>query len=198
MALVRHIGKAASRILTSTVHSSKRTLFPEIERRAELLKLRDVDLPRKDPDFFRVISKSAFAKRFSMELIEIPEVTGKYFAEKESLRRYAIILPLQAGNKDDVIPIPFILDTGAPDFMYFCRTAVKRLDAVNSIKEVTTGRFAYQVIGRLLGPGERFLDHPFASSLPTDYEIYKPYDPRLNLLGIKGMVQLGIRLCIQK
>ena len=197
MALVSHIGKTASRILKSTFHSSKRMIFPEMERRAELL-LRDVDLPRKDPDFFRVVSKSAFAKRFSMELIEIQEVTGKYYAEEESLRRYAIVLPLQTGSRDDVIPIPFILDTGAPDFMYFCRTAVKKLAALNSIKEVTTGRFSHQVIGRLLGPRERFLDHPFACSLPTEYETFEPHDPRLNLLGIKGMVQLGIRLCIQK
>lgn len=198
MALVSHIGKTASRILKSTFHSSKRMIFPEMERIAELL-LRDVDLPRKDPDFFRVVSKSTFAKRFSTDLIEIQEVTGKY-AEEESLRRYAIVLPLQvqAGSGDDVIPIPFILDTGAPDFIYICRTAVNRLAALNSIKEVTTSRFSHQVIGRLLGPGERFLDHPFACSLPSQYEIIEPHDPRLNLLGIKGMVQLGIRLCIQK
>ena len=84
-----------------------------------------IEISSKDPDFFRVISKSAFDKRFSMELIEIQEITGNYHDEKESLRRYAIVLPLQAGRSDDVIPIPFILDTGAPDFMYFCRTAVK-------------------------------------------------------------------------
>ena len=119
-----------------------------------------------------------------MELIDIQEVTGKYYAEKESLRRYAIVLPLQAGSRDDVIPIPFILDTGAPDFMYFCRTAVKRLAAVNSIKEITTGRFSHRVIGRLIGPGGRFLDHPFHStcSLPPDCETFEPHDPRLNLL----------------
>ena len=193
------VGKTASRILArlSTVHTSKRTFFPDIERKAELF-LRDVDLPRKDPDFFRVISKSVFANRFSSELIEIQEVSGKY-TEQESLRRYAIVLPLQTGKaENEVIPIPFILDTGAPDYMYFCRSAVKRLVGLSSIKQVTASRYSYQVIGRLLGPGGKFLDHPFACSLPHDYEIFEPHDPRLNLLGIKGMVQLGIRLCIQK
>ena len=38
-----------------------------------------------------------------------------------------LFLPLEEGSEDEVIPIPFILDTGAPNFMYFCRTAVKKV-----------------------------------------------------------------------
>ena len=43
-----------------------------------------------------------------MKLIEIVEVhvgpPGNY--NKQEIRRYAVILPLQTGYKDDVIPIP--------------------------------------------------------------------------------------------
>ena len=177
MAQVSRLGKTVlQRTLTYTFQTTKRKIFSEVDTWTTELLLRDVDLPRKDPDFFRTITKAAFFKRFSIKLIEISEVPANA-TEEEGLRRYAVILPLQTGYKDDVIPLPFILDTGAPDYMYLCRAAVKRLVALNSIKEITTSRFSYQVIGRLLGAGKKFIDHPFASSLPVYYEIHKPHDP---------------------
>ena len=82
--------------------------------------------------------------------------------------------------------------------MYLCQAAVTKLIALDSIKDLTASRYFYQVIGRLLGTGESILDHPFALSLTLHYEIFEPLDPRLNVLGIKGMMRLGIRLCIMK
>ena len=121
-----------------------------------------------------------------MKLININEV------REDEARRVGIVLPLLTGYRDDVIPIPLVLDTSAPDYVYLCRSAVKKLSDLNSIEEVTTGRYSYRLIGRLLGTGERYMEHPLALSLPFDFEKYQPDDSRLNLLGLKGAIQLGI------
>ena len=189
MALVsRRLGKTVLRTLPYLLQTTKRGIISEIDPRIELL-LRDVDLPYKDPNFFRSIAKTAFFERFPIKLIEIPEIGLP--GNNVEIRRCAVILPLETGCKDYVIPIPFILDTGAPDYLYLCWTAVKELVPLNCIEQITA---SYQLIGRLLGTGQNFIDHPLVSSLPTYYKVNEPDDPRLNILGIKGMMQLGMRI----
>ena len=57
---------------------------------------------------------------------------------------------LLTGYKDEVIPIPFILNTSAPDYLYLIvPNGCEKLTTLNSIKEITTSRFSYEVIGRL-------------------------------------------------
>ena len=164
--------------------TTNRMIFSSANNK-DMLLLRDVDLLRKDPLFFRTITKGSFFERFSVKLIKINEVGN------DKARRVGIVLPLLTGYKDDVIPIPLVLYTGAPDYVYLCRSAVKKLSDLNSIEEVS-GQYSYKLIGRLLGTGERYMEHPLASSLPFDFEKYQPDDSRLNLLGLKGAIELGI------
>ena len=150
----------------------------------DMLLLRDVDLLHNDPLFFGTMTKGSFFERYSVKLIKINEVG------KDQARRVGIVLPLLTGNKDDIIPIPLVLDTGAPDYMYLCRSAMKKLSYLNSIEEVS-GQYSYKLIGRLLGTGERYMEHPLASSLPFDFKKYQPDDSH-KLLGLKGAMELDI------
>ena len=52
-----------------------------------------------------------------------------------------------------MIPVPFTLDTGAPAYMYLCTTAIRHLDALGVIKEVS-GHYLYQLMIDLLGPNK--------------------------------------------
>ncbi len=151
----------------------------------DMLLLRDIDLLHKDPRFFRTITKDSFFERFSVKLIRINQVGS------DQVRRLGIVLPLLTGYKDDVIPIPFVLDTGAPDYVYLCKTAMKKLSDLDSIEGIT-GLYSYRLIGRLLGAGERYIENPFVSLLPYQFERYEPDDSRLNLLGLNGAIELGM------
>ena len=61
-----------------------------------------------------------------------------------------MVLPLVVGIQ--MIPIPD-LSTGALAHMYLCTTAIRHLDALSVIKEVS-GRCLYQLMVDLLGPND--------------------------------------------
>ena len=88
------------------------------------------------------------------------------------------------------IPIPFILNTGAPGFIYLCSAAVHHLERLDAIKE-TTGVYPYQLLGTF-GPGSKSVHHPYIDVMPRIYEERAPDDVRINLLGIKAMKHFGL------
>ena len=100
-------------------------------------------------------------------------------------RRYTVVLPLLI-EKNQAIPIPFILDTGAPEFAYMCSAAVRQLEQLNAIRDVTGLLWPYQLLGTL-GPEQYKVHDPFVDVLPIRYEERIPGDVRANLLGIKAI-----------
>ena len=153
--------------------------------------MREVDLPPRDPKFLTYIPKSQFPKLYSMDVIPINDVEEESRGKQPSvpnIRRYAIVLPLFTDSQ--AIPIPFILDTGAPEFIYLCSAAVHHLDRLEAIKE-TTGLYPYQLLGTF-GPEDQGVHMPFVDAMPKLYEERAPDDVRLNLLGIKAMKHFGL------
>lgn len=149
--------------------------------------LQDIDLPRVDPDYLQVISKVRFFEKFG----ECPLLQRVFSPPGKTLRRISVVLPLHLNNGQDVIPIPFIIDTGAPDCMYLGTGAVTRLRDENVIAEVS-GLHAFLLRGNLRR-GELFIENPPASLLPLHYEeLSIRGDPRLNLLGLSGIELLEV------
>lgn len=95
--------------------------------------MQDNDLPRVDPDYLQVITKVRFFEKFR----ECPPLQRVFSPPGKILRRIAVVLPLHLSNGKDIIPIPFIIDTGAPNCMYLGTGAVTRLRDENVIVEVS-------------------------------------------------------------
>ena len=130
-----------------------------------------------------------------MDVIPINDRKEESQGEQPNLpmiRRYAIVLPLFTASQ--AIPIPFILDTGAPGFVYLCSAAVHHLERLEAIKELT-GVYPYQLLGSF-GPEDSKVDHPYVDVMPHECEEFTPDDVRLNLLGIKAMKHFGLFLKI--
>jgi hypothetical protein len=148
--------------------------------------LQEIDLPKPDPDFLRVVSKQHFTKKFG----EKQPLLKIYSPVVKSIRRVVMTLPLHVKG-DNIIPIPFIIDTGAPHFAYFGTGAVMRLRDAMAIVE-TVGSHPFRLQGRLCR-GNLCVENPPVSSLPLQYEeVAVRGDPRLNLLGLPALELLKI------
>ena len=174
---------STSRLLR--IKYARKLIIASDEKDLRLLLL-DADVPPRHPDYLRRISKAKYDAQFSKKVIKIyePQEKSSKGITRPSLRRYAIILPLTVGPSQ-VIPIPFILDTGAPEFIYLCTSAMLALTEVGALTQTTQRGYNYQLNGSLQCPGDIELYNPMANALPCTYEKTNPHDIRLNLLGIK-------------
>ena len=111
------------------------------------------------------------------------------------MRQIATVLPLHASDTG-VVPIPFIVDTGAPKVMYLGSGSVAKLKELKLIKDVTAGVHIYHLLGTLFNQEEMAsLDQPYVSALPIHFvEASIRGDPRINLLGLPGIRLLKVRL----
>ena len=148
--------------------------------------LQEIDLPKPDPDFLRVVSKQHFIKKFG----EKQPLLKVYSPVEKSLRRVVMIFPLHV-KEDNIIPIPFIIDTGAPHFAYLGTGAVLMLrDAMAIVENV--GSHPFRLQGRLCR-GNLCIQNPPVSLLPLHYEeLAVRGDPRLNLLGLPALELLNV------
>lgn len=146
--------------------------------------LTNLDLPDKHEDYFQAIPLHQYKNNFSMNM--------KLIVRNGRIRRLAVVLPLLLDDEPDkVIPIPFIVDTGAPEFLYLCSTAVDRLKEQNGIEESKDPAYSYELCGDLLGPRNTSVRSPKASILPHHHEKPIPGDPRANLIGLAGIIHFG-------
>ena len=189
------LGRLATFTRIMTIKFQSRGLLTGLERGERDLLLREVDLPPRDPNFLTYMPKRRFINCYSMDIIPISdrkeESQGKQ-PNIPNIRRYAIVLPLFTALQ--AIPIPFILDSGAPEFIYLCSAAVRHLERLEAIKE-TTGVYPYQLLGTF-GPEDQGVHQPFVDVIPRLCEEHAPDDVRLNLLGIKAMKHFGLFLKI--
>ena len=119
---VSHLGRSASRLLR--IKYARDLIIPSDKN--DLL-LWDADVLPKHPNYLRRIPNAKYDAQFS-KVIKIykPQEKSSKSITRPSLRQYIITLPLTAGPSL-VIPIPFILKTGAPEFVYQCTSAVLAL-----------------------------------------------------------------------
>ena len=168
-------------------HGPARGFLSRTGSKLDLL-LKENDLPSNRPEYFQFVSKEDYYRNFSVdEMIKIYEKGARNTGDDDDycrIKQYAMVMPLVSGLQ--MIPIPFIIDTGAPYFIYLCTLAIHQLHVLNVIEE-GHGLYPYQLIGNLLGPSDRKLENPQVDFLPLQYKNHTPNDLRLNLLGIKAI-----------
>jgi len=91
------------------------------------------------------------------------------------------VIPLEIST-EKVIPIPCILDAGAPSIMNLGTGAMRALFQLGLVHE--DGIIHLRGI---LSWREHSIDRPIVEALPCRYESYITRDIRLNVLGLDGM-----------
>ena len=164
--------------------------------RKDLL-LNGLDLPASDRLYFTEMSDREFNERYSNREIQFLE---------HSYRSVAV-LRLQLEN-NNVIPIPFIVDTGSPGFLYFGLGARKRLNNLGILRQNRYNPNARHQQGNMealtgtLLHADYSYRNPIVSELPKHWlenqeEIWNR--PQANILGIQAMAHLPeILICISR
>ena len=138
-------------------------LLPHSAQQSMLLTA--VDLPKQHPAFFRPITKEEFKGHFNDSPVTAIHISGDSF-----YRRLTIVLPLetQAGK---VIPIPFIVDTGAPGIMNLGSGAFLWLKRMGMLVEDAQLYLRGKLIWR-----KKELHRPIVDLLPAHFEVYLDRD----------------------
>lgn len=130
------------------------------------------DLPPKDPDYLRLVEPEYFRNKYGeAKRIFIYDASPKLDAQTKLRipRRHAAVLPLEVRNFG-VIPIPFILDAGAPGSLYLGSKPLQLLRDMNVIKEVISSEYPYLLKDATLRHGEMKLEPVFACAVPYPHE----------------------------
>ena len=102
-------------------------------------------------------------------------------------------------TSDKLVPIPFIVDTSAPAFMYLrtgCWNRLAQLGLLEELHALPPNPYVYQLRGTLYRGSNRVFKPP-ATLLPPKHEsVPLINDHRLNLLGLRGVKELGGKLCM--
>ena len=173
-----------------TIVNARRIL---VDADAPDMLIQDYDLPPRHPDYFKLMAKDVCLKRFPVKYMQVndPDSDLRTTTKAKDIGRRAVaILPLVIGEVH-ALPIPFILNTGAPDYLYLSDKAWVIMDSLHLIKEVN-GRHAWHLTGTLLGAGGAQLPEPPAGHLPAMHQIYVGGDKRLNILGFKALMGLDL------
>lgn len=144
--------------------------FPSLSSLGDTL-LHKSDLPPKDPDYLRVMDQEHFRKKFGVvKRIFIYDTIPKLDKNKRRIpRRYAAVLPLEV-KELGVIPIPFIMDTGAPGALYLGSKPLDILRQLNILREVITHEYPYLLKDAALCHGDTRLEPVLACSVPHTHE----------------------------
>ena len=154
----------------------------------DILSLARVDILPEDENFFEPMTKRDFVKKFGN-----PPKIQKLLDEDGVLQRYAIILPFTPHSSNFVLPIPMMLDTGAPGYIHLSAGAVtmlkehikKRYDSKNGNCTILFGE---------LERGGRFIRNPKITNLVSTHEPKGTLkgDARANLLGVRLVEMFGL------
>ena len=144
--------------------------------------LSELDVVPQDRRYLKLISKEEFSTMDQSLYIRVT-------SSKNNYRRLATILPLYAdtGCGELVVPIPCIIDTGAP------ATLVLGTGALNQLKllELLHGDIR-MVLRGLIKKNNKEIKNPVVNILPGHFESNLTVeDVRYNILGIHGLQELG-------
>jgi len=101
-------------------------------------------------------------------------------------RRLVTVLPLYTDHDQKVVPIPCIIDTGAPATLVLCAGAMAALKQKNLLIE----DFSMRAAGIIKKNGREIVN-PSIMQLPEPFESNKSIkDVRFNILGLHGLEDL--------
>ena len=148
--------------------------------------LHECDLPPADPDYLKILEEKLFIEKYGGGKVYTIRIAGT-----KRMRRLAVVLPLKIA-KSKVIPIPCVVDTGAPGLIYLGSKPLELLYAMNLVKEIPSSEFQYLVNG-VLCYKEREVTPVLASDVPHGHESLEVRgDVRCNILGLDPAVSLGV------
>ena len=94
-------------------------------------------------------------------------------------------------KEDEILPFPFVVDTGAPGTMYLGRKMRRMLEEMNVMHEVASFSGPYRLRGTFTWK-DKTLVNPVVNILPSQHEIDGQDDIRVNVLGLEATAELGI------
>ena len=175
MALFRRILPAVKHI-----QSARSLIINHLGPRPDFL-LHERDLPRQRPFYLKKTPIEVFAEECKPEdqVFIISDFPGLIPT------RIGIILPLHV-DAENVYPLPFVIDTGAPRFFYLGRRCVEVLRDDGVIAEVSDSEIHdYTLKGYIQYNGQN-IKRVYADALPIRYEP-KPEDIRANVMGLSAL-----------
>lgn len=175
--------------LNSLRQSSRRGI---IDGPLEDILLHKLDFPKLEHDYLTVVSKKWFQDKYGsgkISTIYSPSVP-------DMPKRLTAVLPLELED-GAVIPLPMIIDTGAPGMLYLGSKPLSVLNKLGLIKDVVLSDvFHYRVRGKLTY-GFATISEVYASEVPSIFEAIGSEvrgDIRCNILGLPGIVMLELML----
>ena len=163
-------------------HAQCRTIFekssPVCAKSLDVL-LNEMDLPPSSHKYATEINEDEYNQEFPQSITRIKM--------ENELVGYVAIIPLYPKRKTNVvIPIPFILDTGAPGVIYLGKKVFNMLDTMKCIGH---GKYFSKMTGEIRWL-DRALAYPIVESLPAWKMDKDNGDIRTNLLGIEAIDDL--------
>lgn len=167
----------------------------------------DLDLPQPDPNYFTVMSEQDYQRHFGESglILYGEHVAGIY-------PRIFATLPLEIDEDGKCVPIPFIVDTGAPGNLFLGSGATEILRRWGILVErefsarfdVRTGLYVPYLKGKLRYRSDdvdKYIKKPIVNDLPEKFLHHKDgsdniiwWDPRANIIGLQMLINLNITL----
>ena len=177
--------RSLPRSLMNVAKFPRRNLLEVPTVRSEILVCRSYLHP-KDWIHVQVMNKEEFLDLYKSEwplFVVKDRVSG-------IMLRLLSIVPFMI-KEDEILPFPFVVDTGASGTMYLGRKMKKTLEELNVLHEVASFQGPYGVHGTFTWK-ERTLANPVVNLLPSHHEIDGEDDIRVNILGLEAIAQLGL------
>ena len=134
-----------------------------------------------------VMSKEKFLELYKTECPLY--VVKDHLTGLKTLLKLLAVIPFEI-KTGELLPIPFVVDTGAPGTMYLGRKLRKTLDELNVFQEVASFLGPYKVCGTFTWKNLTLTD-PVVNLLPRVHEIDDD-DFRANLLGLDAIAKLKL------
>lgn len=165
-----------TRITTVTRPSIRGILdYPSLQPNSSSLfdiLLRKSDLPPIEEDYFKVVDREYFRKKYGNAkriyiYSPIPRIDPK--TKQRMPKRYAAVVPLTVRNLG-VIPVPVMLDSGAPGSLYLGSKPLEILMNMNLVQELSTTDHPYVIKNATLSHGEWEVEPVFVAPVPRPHE----------------------------
>lgn len=130
------------------------------------------DLLPSEDDYLKVVDKEYFRKKYGDAkriFVYAPIPTIDPMTKQRIPRRFAAVVGLDVRNLG-VIPIPVILNSGAPGSLYLGSKPLKILMDINIIQEMISGEHPYVIKNAVISHGEWKIDPVFVCPVPRPHE----------------------------
>ena len=197
MAIFTFVRCRSAILATTTLNSLFKYSRPRgiIDGPYEDILLHKLDFPEMQPDFLKMIKKESFQEKYGRgKVYEIYSPSGR-----KAVKRWTGVLPLEIDVAVGVvIPLPVIVDCGAPGMLYLGSGPLSALYNMGVLKDVvdtqSDGMYRYRVCGKI-SYGDATLSDLYANEVPIMYESISSDvrgDIRCNILGLEAIKVLKI------